>query len=143
VDYAYVVRIPDLDQLDGLAFVIGLASGVKYGFLIGVGMTTAANLMGAGTWSFLTPLYTGIFGVVGGLVGRFTKEPNTRFMALSAIALTLLKEPLQELWSTLLFGNPFSAVIRIDEQFTAALIQNLIFPTTVGTSLTRYLRPKR
>jgi uncharacterized membrane protein len=117
-----------------LAFVSGFVFGPPLGFLAGALIIVISDLfMMPGPWTPFIAAIIGILGVGGGAIRRLVRNPSIVALGISAAALTILSEFLQNAWFALFFNIPLAAALATGiPSMLTAVANNILLLTTVG-----------
>ena len=117
-----------------LTFVSGFVFGPMAGFVTGASIIIISDMaMLPGAWTPFIAAIIGLIGVCASLIRKGVEKPTFRIMGISAVALTLMSEILQNTWVAVFYNVPISvAVIAGISSLIAALVNNLILFTTLG-----------
>jgi len=117
-----------------LAFVSGFVFGPALGFLAGALIIVISDLfMMPGPWTPFIAAIVGVFGVGGGAIRRLVGNPSIVALGISAAALTILSEFLQNAWFALSFNIPLTVALAMAiPSMVIAVANNILLLTTVG-----------
>jgi len=113
-------------------FIFGPVAGFITGFLI-ILVSDIASPYGPGAWTPYIASIIGLLGICGGLIRRIHPRPTVLVALVSAVALTLLSEFLQNAWVTLTYNIPIEGTMITGlPSLVTAMANNIIFFPTVG-----------
>jgi len=117
-----------------LAFVSGFAFGVAPGFLTGALIIVISDLlMMPGPWTPFIAAIIGVIGVGGGAIRRLVGNPSVLVLGISAAALTVVSEFLQNAWFAVFFNIQIAAALAMAiPSMLTAVANNVVLLTTVG-----------
>jgi uncharacterized membrane protein len=127
--YGVVVKV---GLSETLAFIMGIIYGPVVGFLGGSSIIVISDLpVAPGPWTpFIGGIIGFVFGVGGGTLRHlFRNRPNALWFAVSAVALTVVSEFLQNLWGSEFYGIPLlvSMVGGVPSLITALVNNTVLF----------------
>jgi uncharacterized membrane protein len=125
-----------------LTFIDGFVYGPMAGFVTGFLIILISDLVVLpGPWTPFIAAIIGLVGLVAGTIGRSDRIPTVRFLAVSAVVLTLMSELLQNAWVALFYSLPIAGVMTLGvSTLITALINNLILFTTLGAKIIKLLQ---
>jgi energy-coupling factor transport system substrate-specific component len=125
-----------------LTVINGFAYGPMAGFVTGFLIILISDIMILpGPWTPFIAAIIGLIGLVAGIARRPDQMPTVRLFALSAVALTLMSELLQNTWVALFYSLPIAGVMVLGiPTLITALVNNLILFTTLGPRVIKLLR---
>jgi energy-coupling factor transport system substrate-specific component len=140
------VGIPSVQPVSFLVLCAGYVFGPLIGFVIGGNVAFLSNIfLGQGIWTVYQIFAWGLFGIIGGLLGRKKNQKPDRWMlALVGFLLAFLYGWLMNLWSWLLIRPiTFASFIAVNIQSIpfdiAHAITNFIFLIVFGQEVIRIL----
>lgn len=117
-----------------LTFICGFVFGYVAGFVTGAFIIIISDMVVApGAWTPFIAAIIGLFGVGAAVVRKIGPKPSPLRLGCFAVALTIMSEVLQNLW-TAWSGNlsiPF-VMIQGLPTLIAALINNAVLIATIG-----------
>lgn len=130
-----------------LSFVSGFVYGPIVGFITGFLIIVISDIVspyGPGAWTPFIASIIGLLGICAGFIGYVRARPTALMMMLSAVALTLLSEFLQNLWVSLTYNVPIMVTMAtgIPSSITAVANNLILFPT-VGMKAIRFIQAQR
>ena len=119
--YGIIVKI---GLCETLAFICGFVFGPVQGFVAGALVIIVSDMLTwAGPWTPIIAAIIGLLGVCGGLLRRIRENPSVIVFGVTAVALTLLSEILQNLYTTwfyLISGMPL--IVALITAFSGGII---------------------
>ena len=119
--YGIIVKI---GLCETLAFICGFVFGPVQGFVAGALVIIVSDMLTwAGPWTPIIAAIIGLLGVFGGLLCRIRENPSVIFFGVAAVALTLVSEMLQNLYTTwfyLVSGMPL--ILALITAFSGGII---------------------
>ena len=131
--YAVVTKVGLSETLSFVSgFVFGPIAGFITGFLI-ILLSDIASPYGPGAWTPYVASIIGLLGICGGIIRRIRPRPTVSVALVSAVALTLLSEFLQNAWVSLTYNIPIEATMFTGiSSLVTAMANNIILFPTVG-----------
>ncbi len=129
--YGIVTKIGLSETLSfASGFIFGPVAGFITGFLI-ILISDIASPYGPGAWTPYIASIIGLLGICGGIIRRIYPKPTVAIALVSAVALTLLSEFLQNAWVSLAYNTPIvgTMVYGIPSLVTAMANNICLFPT--------------
>lgn len=130
-----------------LSFVGGFVYGPIVGFITGfmiILLSDIAGPYGPGAWTPFIAAIIGFVGVCAGLIRHIHPRPTALMMGVSATALTLLSEFLQNAWVSVFYNVPLAVTMVTGlPSMTAALANNIVLFPTVGMKTIRFIQEHR
>ena len=127
-----------------LTFVSGFVYGPVIGFITGffiIVLSDMASPYGPGSWTPFIASIIGLLGICAGLIHRIHARPTVLMMTVSAVAVTLLSEFLQNAWVSVFYNVPIVASMTAGApSLVAALANNAILFPTVGIKTIRFVQ---
>jgi len=139
--FAVVIKFGLAETLTFVSgFVYGPVAGFVAGFLI-ILLSDIASPFGAGAWTPFIGSIIGLLGICAAIIRRMRSRPTFLMMVVSAVALTLLSESLQNIWAALSFGAPLVATMVAGlPSLAAALANNIVLFPTVGSKAIEFVQ---
>jgi uncharacterized membrane protein len=111
--------------------------GYAAGFITGAFIIVVSDLpVAPGPWTPFIAAIIGLFGVGAALVHRIDPNPTPYRLACFAVALTIMSEVLQNLWTAWFSNLPITiAMIQGLPTLIAAVSNNAILIATIGPRL--------
>ena len=131
--YAVMTKVGLSETLSFVSgFVFGPIAGFITGFLI-ILLSDIASPYGPGAWTPYIASIIGLLGICGGIIRRVHPRPTVSVALVSAVALTLLSEFLQNAWVSLTYNIPIEATMFTGiSSLVTAMANNIILFPTVG-----------
>jgi len=121
-------------------FVYGPIAGFVAGFLI-ILLSDIASPFGAGAWTPFIASTIGLLGICAGLIRRVRSRPTVLMMIVSAVALTILSDSLQNIWVSVFYNAPLVATMILGlPSLAAALANNIVLFPTVGSKAIEFVQ---
>jgi energy-coupling factor transport system substrate-specific component len=140
------VGIPSVQPVSFLVLCAGYVFGPLIGFVIGGNVAFLSNIfLGQGIWTVYQIFAWGLFGIIGGLLGRKRKQkPDKWILALIGFLLAFVYGWLMNLWSWLLIRPiTFVSLIAVNIQSIpfdiAHAVTNFVFLIAFGDEVIRIL----
>jgi uncharacterized membrane protein len=131
--YGVVTKIGLSETLSFVSgFIFGPIAGFITGFLI-ILLSDIASPYGPGAWTPYIASIIGLLGICGGIIRRIRPKPTVSVALVSAVALTLLSEFLQNAWVSLTYNIPIEGTMITGlSSLVMAMANNVILFPTVG-----------
>jgi len=139
--FAVVIKFGLTETLTFVSgFVYGPVAGFVAGFLIIV-LSDIASPFGAGAWTPFIASIIGLLGICAGIIRRVRSRPTVLMMIVSAVALTVLSESLQNIWVAVFYNAPLVATMILGlPSLAAALANNVVLFPTVGSKAIEFVQ---
>ena len=139
--FAVVIKFGLTETLTFVSgFVYGPVAGFVAGFLIIV-LSDIASPFGAGAWTPFIASIIGLLGICAGIIRRVRSRPTVLMMIVSAVALTVLSESLQNIWVVVFYNAPLVATMILGlPSLAAALANNVVLFPTVGSKAIEFVQ---
>lgn len=139
--FAFVIKV-GLNET--LTFVAGFLYGPIAGFITGFSiilLSDIASPYGPGVWTPFIGSIIGLIGICAGFMRLMRLRPTALMMAVSAAALTLLSEFLQNMWVSLTYSVPIAVTMVTGiPSLIAAMANNMILFPTVGLRAIKFIQ---
>lgn len=142
--FAVVIKV---GLSETLSFVSGFVYGPIVGFVTGFLIVVISDIVspyGPGAWTPFIASIIGLLGICAGFIRYVRPRPTALMMILSAVALTLLSESLQNLWASLTYNIPIAVTMATGiPSLITAVANNLILFPTVGMKVIKFIQEQR
>lgn len=139
--YGVVTKVGLSETLSFVSgFIFGPVAGFVTGFLI-ILLSDLASPYGPGAWTPFIASIIGLLGICGAIIRRIRPKPTVSVLLVSAVALTLLSEFLQNAWVSLTYNIPIEGtMIAGFPSLVTAMANNIILFPTVGLKTIKFVQ---